>query len=133
MVRIPMRLAKGLLAASTLAFLVALDADARADCTNPLVSTCINSENYWPEAGIMRFATVPGTETVPRQQVSFGLVTSYVSRPIVLRIASPGEGSDQPVVNQQVNGNFLFAYGVTDRLQLDFALPVTFICCPTSL
>ena len=128
MVRNPMRLAKGLLAASTLAFLVTTGADARADCTNPLVSTCINSENYWPNPGIMRFATVDGTETIPRQQVAFGLVTSYVSRPIVLHIASPGpDGSDQYVVNQQLNGNFLFAYGVTDRLQLDFALPVTFI------
>lgn len=128
MVRFQMRLAKGLLAASTLAFVVSLDAEARADCENPLVSTCINSENYWPEPGIRRFATVPGTETIARQQVAFGLVTSFVSRPIILHIASPGpDGSDQYVVNSQLNGNFLFAYGVTDRLQLDFALPVTFI------
>jgi len=76
----------------------------------------------------MRFAAVAGTETVARGQVGFGLVASYLSRPIVLRIASPGPGgSDQFVVDNQVTGNFLFAYGVTNRLQLDFALPVTFV------
>ena len=61
-------------------------------------------------------------------RIGFGLVATYLSRPVVLRIASPGpQASDQYVVDSQVTGNFLFAYGVTDRLQLDFALPVTFI------
>jgi hypothetical protein len=43
-------------------------------------------------------------------------------------VASPGPGgSDQYAVDNQVTGNFLFAYGVTPRLQLDFALPYTFV------
>ena len=98
------------------------------ECTNPLINTCINSDTYWPTPGPMRFATVAGTETVGRGQVGFGMVATYLSRPVVLRVASPGPGgTDQYVVDNQVTGNFLFAYGVTDRLQLDFALPVTFI------
>jgi hypothetical protein len=98
------------------------------ECTNPLVNTCINSDTFWPNAGPMRFATVGGTETVAPGLVGFGLVATYLSRPVKLRVASPGPGgSDQYVVDNQVNGNFLFAYGVTERLQLDFALPVTFI------
>jgi hypothetical protein len=98
------------------------------ECTNPLVNTCINSDTYWPNPGPTRFATVNGTETVARGLVSFGLMATYLSRPILLHIASPGPGgSDQFVVDNQVTGNFLFAYGVTERLQLDFALPVTFI------
>jgi hypothetical protein len=98
------------------------------ECTNPLVNTCINSDTYWPNAGPTRFATVSGTETVAPSQVAFGMMATYLSRPVLLRIASPGPGgSDQYVVDNQVNGNFLFAYGVTERLQLDFALPVTFI------
>ena len=103
--------------------------EARAkECTNPLVNTCINSDTYWPNPGPTRFATVGGTETVGEGQVGFGLVATYLSRPVVLRVASPGPGgSDQYVVDNQVTGNFLFAYGVTDRLQLDFALPVTFV------
>jgi hypothetical protein len=108
---------------------VALEGEAHArQCTNPLVSTCINSDTFWPNAGPSRFATVSGAETVGAGQIGFGLVATYLSRPIVLRVASPGPGgSDQYVVNDQVTGNFLFAYGVTERLQLDFALPVTFV------
>jgi hypothetical protein len=98
------------------------------ECDNPLINTCINSDTYWPTPGPMRFATVNGTETVGQGQIGFGLAATYLSRPVVLQIASPGPGgSDQYVVDHQVTGNFLFAYGITDRLQLDFALPVTFI------
>ena len=115
----------------TLGLLLGLATEGEAEakeCTNPLVNTCINSDTFWPNAGPQRFATISGTETVGEGQVGFGLVATYLSRPIVLRVASPGPGgSDQFVVNDQVTGNFLFAYGVTSRLQLDFALPVTFI------
>lgn len=101
---------------------------ARADgaCHNPLVSTCIDSDSLWPHAGPQRFAAVGSAETVAEEQVAFGLVSTYQSRPIVLRLASPGPGgSDQYVVDDQVNASFLFAYGVTDRLQLDVGVPVT--------
>src|SRR5689334_16675215 len=95
------------------------------ECSNPLVSTCVNSETFWPHAGPQRFAAVGGTETLGPGNVGFGLVSSWQSRPIVLRVASPGPGgSDQFVVDNQVNGNFLFAYGVTNQLELDFALPI---------
>lgn len=98
------------------------------ECDNPLVSACIDSDTYWPHAGPQRFAAVGSAETVAERQVSFGLVSTYLSRPIVLHVASPGPGgSDQFVVDDQVNANFLFAYGVTDRLQLDLALPITLV------
>ncbi len=103
--------------------------EARAnECTNPLVNTCINSDTYWPNPGPTRFATVSGTETVGEGQVGFSMMGTYLSRPVILRVASPGPGgSDQYAVDNQVTGNFLFAYGVTPRLQLDFALPYTFV------
>jgi hypothetical protein len=116
-----------LLLASSSVALVAREAHAR-ECTNPLVNTCINSDTYWPNPGPTRFATVGGTETVGEGQVGFGLMATYLSRPVILRVASPGPGgSDQYAVDNQVTGNFLFAYGVTPRLQLDFALPYTFV------
>ncbi len=116
-----------LLVSSLVSSLISGEAYAR-ECTNPLVNTCINSDTYWPNPGPSRFATVNGTETVGVGQVGFGLVATYQSRPIRLRVASPGPGgSDQYVVDNQLNGNFLFAYGISPNLQLDFALPVTFI------
>ena len=121
-----MRALRSTLLAASLLCALASRADAK-ECTNPLVNTCINAETFWPNAGPQRFAAVSGTETVGRGLVGFGLVASYQSRPVILRVASPGPGgSDQYVIDNQVNGNFLFAYGVTDRLQLDFGLPLTF-------
>jgi hypothetical protein len=97
------------------------------ECTNPLVNTCINADTLWPNPGPMRFTGVSGTELLGAGQVGFGLLGTYQSRPVLLHVASPGgAGSDQAVIDHQVNGNFLFAYGVTEKLQLDFALPITF-------
>lgn len=96
------------------------------DCTQSVLSTCINSDTFWPSPGPTRFVYTGGTETVTSGQVAFGLVTSYQSRPMVLRIASPGNGTDQYAVDNQVNGTFLWGYGMTDRLELDLAVPVTF-------
>src|SRR5688500_15927155 len=102
----------------TLGFLCFTLGASRAEakeCTNPLVNTCINADTLWPNPGPMRFTGVSGTELLGGGQVGFGLLGSYHSRPVLLHVASPGgEGSDQAVIDHQVNGNFLFAYGVTD-------------------
>lgn len=96
-------------------------------CDRPLVSACINSDTLWPTGGPSRFASLPGTLTTAPQQFSFGLVATYLMRPIVLAIPSPGPtGTKQNAISDQVNGNFVFGYGVTDRLELHVALPVTF-------
>jgi hypothetical protein len=100
---------------------------ARAsECTGPL-SPCVNDDTLWPHAGPARFVAVGSTDTVAPRQIGFALVTTYLSRPVILHVPSPGgAGSDQYAVNDQVNGTFLWSYGVADRLQLDLALPMTF-------
>ena len=56
------------------------------------------------------------------------LVATYLSRPIILNVASPGRGgSDQFVVDNQVTGNFLFAYGVSRPPAARLRVPVTFV------
>jgi OmpA-OmpF porin, OOP family len=93
----------------------------------PDLSTCINADNLWPHAGPQIFATVGGVETVEQGKFGFGLVTDYQSRPIVFHVPTPGQGgSDQYAVDNQVNGTFLWAVGITRQLELDLALPVTF-------
>lgn len=117
-----------LVCVSVLTSMLGVSAVNAQQCSNPLVSTCINSDSFWPHAGPQRFAAVGGTETVAERQIGFGLVTTYLSRPVLLRVASPGPGgSDQFVIDNQVNSNFLFAYGVTSRLELDVGLPITLV------
>ncbi len=101
-------------------------ASGTTECPGP-ASPCINDDTLWEHAGPSHFVAVGSTETVARGQLGFGLVTSYLSRPIVLHLPSPGSGgSSDYVINDQVNGTFLWSYGATDRLELDVALPLTF-------
>lgn len=121
---------KGTLAVvATFLLVLGSASEARADgCSNPLASACINSDTLWPTVGPSRFFGVGGGETIGEGQVGFGLVASWASRPVLLKIASPGpSGTDQRAVDDQVTGNFVFGYGVTDRLQLDLAAPITFV------
>jgi hypothetical protein len=99
--------------------------DARATDCSGITSTCINDDTLWPHAGPARFVAVGSTETVAVRQLSFALVTSYLSRPIVFHLATPGGASTTLAIDDQVNATFAWAYGVTDRLELDLALPLT--------
>jgi hypothetical protein len=114
--------------ASSCAAAVLLAAPARADsCGAPLLSTCINDDNFWPHAGPSQFMAIGGTETVAKGQIGIGLVTSYLSRPVTLQLPSPGpNGSTANAIDNQANGTFLWSYGLTNRLELDAALPITF-------
>jgi OOP family OmpA-OmpF porin len=106
-----------------------------ADCAGA-VSPCIDVDTLWPHAGVADFVAVGSTETVTPGQVGFGLVATYQSRPLVLQVASPGAGaggSEQDAVNDQVNGTFLWAFGVARRLELDLAIPLTFAQSGTGL
>ena len=111
---------------SALGFGLAASPAWATDCTS-IYSPCINDDTLWVHAGPARFVSVGSTETVAAGQLGFGLVTSYLSRPIILHSPSPGgAGSDQFVINDQVNSTFLWSYGVSNRLEVDVVLPLTF-------
>jgi hypothetical protein len=101
--------------------------DARAsDCSAP-DSPCVNDDALWAHAGPSRFVAIASTDTIATGQIGFGLLATYLSRPVVVHVPPPGgPGSDQYAVNDQANGTFLWSYGVTSRLELDLAVPVTF-------
>jgi outer membrane protein OmpA-like peptidoglycan-associated protein len=68
---------------------------------------------------------VGATETTAPAQFSFGVVTTYLRKPVVLRSASPSlGGADVPAVDHLVGSSFLWAVGVADRLELTLAMPV---------
>jgi len=114
-------------AALTLSALALLPREASANnCSSAFASTCINDDNLWPHPGASHFLTVGGTETTPRGEVGFGLVTTYLSRPILLKTPTGGGTATDDAVDDQVNGSFMFTYGVSDRLELDAVVPVTF-------
>lgn len=98
------------------------------DCDFQATSGCIDSDVLWPRPGSSRFASTGSTETLAAGAVGFGMFTSYQSRPLRLRVPSPGPpGSNVNVIDNQISSTFLFAYGLTDRLQLGLAVPITLI------
>jgi outer membrane protein OmpA-like peptidoglycan-associated protein len=91
------------------------------------LSTCVDSDQLWVRPGNGLFLTGGGSTTTPEGSVSFGLTTSYARRPLVLL----AQGADLDprevfVIDNLVTSTFTFALGVTDRLELLAALPVTF-------
>jgi OOP family OmpA-OmpF porin len=90
------------------------------------LSTCIDADNLWLHAGAGPFLAIGSTQTLPENKVSFGVVTSYLSRPIGLRVSSPDPaGATSYAIDNLFSASFLFALGVTDRLELGVVAPVT--------
>ncbi len=100
----------------------AADCQPRAD-----LSSCVDADNLWPHAGSGPFFALGSGVTLPADQVSFGLVVSYLSRPVGLRVASSDPaGSVIYSVNNLLDATLLFGWGITDRLMFSVAAPVTF-------
>jgi hypothetical protein len=90
------------------------------------LSTCIDANNLWLRPGGGPFLSVAPSTTIAPGALSFGLVTSYSSRPIELRVASPDpSGTSLHAIDNQVDTTFLWALGVAPRFELTLAAPVT--------
>ncbi|HEY8089823.1 MAG TPA: hypothetical protein VIF09_18310 [Polyangiaceae bacterium] len=111
---------------ASLALVLAAPPASAKNCSG-IFSTCIDEDTLWPHAGPARFVAVGSTETVAPGQIAFGLASTYLHAPIVIETnIGPTSQTKQYVVKDQVDGTFLWSYGVTDRLELDLAVPVTF-------
>lgn len=89
-------------------------------------SGCINADNLWPHAGAGPFLSLGSPITTPDGKASIGLVGSYLSRPIGLRVASTDpNGTVLAVIDNAVDVTFVGAFGITDRLEFTVAAPVT--------
>jgi hypothetical protein len=115
-----------LVAVCFLALLLLPKVASAGSCDNPITSACINSDTLWPHVGPSRFVAIGGTETIEQGKIGFGVLASYQSRPIVLTVPSPGPlGTNLNAVNDQVNATFMFEYGITKKLEIGVALPLT--------
>ncbi|WP_156864996.1 hypothetical protein [Pajaroellobacter abortibovis] len=94
-------------------------------CT-PYSSRCINSDILWPHPGKREFVALGPTQLLEPYEFSVALVTTYQYQPITIQVPSPKSmGIELAVIENQLNTNLLFAYGVLPRLQLDVILPFT--------
>ncbi|MBI4701460.1 MAG: hypothetical protein HY744_09920 [Deltaproteobacteria bacterium] len=88
------------------------------------LSSCIDADNVWPQAAGRDWQLIGPTGTAAAGSVAFGLVGSYILRPIGLRVASADpDGTVVRVVDNSVRATLLTALGVVPRLQVTLALP----------
>ncbi|HEY4119599.1 MAG TPA: hypothetical protein VGM56_17140, partial [Byssovorax sp.] len=124
-----MRARPGRLLAMALALTAISTARTGAACTSKVTpSTCIDADELWPHAGAGPFFSIGATSTTPTGRLAFGVVTSWESEPVGLRIASADpHGTTFFAVEDAVDVTLLFAVGVTDRLELTVAAPMTVV------
>ena len=116
------------LLASGLLAVCATETPARAaDCAPARdLSPCIDADNLWLRPGGGPFFSIASTGTAPPGKASFGLALSYQSRPLGLVIPGPSaEGTTVNVLDNVLNATFLWSLGLTDRLELTLAAPLT--------
>jgi OmpA-OmpF porin, OOP family len=115
------------------AILATTDAGAVECGANP--SSCIDSDLLWFTPGATTFFSVASGSTIGPRRFGFGLGNSLQSKPIVLRRSASGPAGEvaTPAVGTQLNTSFLFSYGVTNKLEVDLAAPVTFYQTGTGL
>jgi hypothetical protein len=88
------------------------------------LSSCIGSDNLWPHAGGGRWLGIAPTETTPAGSASFALVTSYLHRPIGVRVASADpSGTVIYLVENALSATFLTSVGIAPRLHVSLAVP----------
>jgi OmpA-OmpF porin, OOP family len=98
-----------------------------ADCSpSDGLSGCVDADNLWPHAGASPFVALGSTSVTPPAQVSFGLLASLQSRPIVLTLPSADPaGTDVAAIDNQLNAHFLWAVGLGKGFELSAVAPVT--------
>lgn len=90
------------------------------------LSSCVTANNLWLRPGAGPFLSVGSGTTAAPGSFAFSVLGSYLSRPIALKVASPDPaGTTVHVVDDQVDLSFLWALGVTSRLELTLAAPVS--------
>ena len=90
------------------------------------LSTCVDSDNLWVAPGGGPFFSVAPTLTAPPGRASFGLVLSYLSGPVAFAVSSPSSaGTTIHALDNVIDASFLGSLGISDRLELTLAAPIT--------
>ncbi|NUP14166.1 MAG: OmpA family protein [Polyangiaceae bacterium] len=113
------------------AFVVCTTASLAAhadDCENvDGFSPCIDVDGLWARPGNTRFFGTGPSQTTAAGELSFGAAVSYLRRPYRLNLPGPStEPREVFVVDNALDATFLFALGITDRVEMTLAAPVTF-------
>lgn len=88
-------------------------------------STCVGSDNLWPQPGGAPLFTVAPTQLPKALGVSAALVPTFYNRPIGFRVASADpDGTTIYAVERVLAAHALFGFAPMDGLQVQVAAPI---------
>jgi len=99
-------------------------ADARCD-SNAALHACVNADSLWLPARRGSFLTLTNAETLAPGDVAFGSSASLSSKPIVLRVPSPGSHLEVPAVDKALHVSLSASVGVATDWELAVIVPLT--------
>jgi hypothetical protein len=108
---------------------------ARADCQPPTrQSPCFDADELWIPAAPTRFIGIAPGRALAAHTWTFGVDATYLSRPVVLRTASPDpNGRDVRVVDDVVDLALAAAYAPVPHLELTAIVPAALYRSGTGL
>ncbi len=113
------------LAALGASALFARPVQASGCASNAALSTCFDANSLWLPTGSATFISLPDTHVIGVGQVSFGVASEWLHRPVVLHVDSPDAGGrDVHALDSALDGSFFLSFGVAKHLELGLAAPL---------
>jgi hypothetical protein len=97
---------------------------ASACAPNAALSACFDANQLWLPAGSASFISLPDTRVTGVGQMSFGVASEWLHRPVVLHVSSPDrDGREVNVVDTALDASFFLGFGLFKNLELTLAAP----------
>lgn len=107
-----------------IASLAPASAVARCD-SNAALHACIDADTLWLPTRAGRLLSLGDTEALVPGSLALGWTTTVLSKPIVLRVPSPGGPVEVAAVDMAVNGSLAASFALAKRWDVGVTLPMT--------
>ncbi len=99
-------------------------AQASGCAPDAALSACFDANELWLPAGPASFISLPDTRVTRVGQVSFGVASEWLHRPVVLHVSSPDrDGRTVNVLDSALDASFFLGFGLLKNLELSLAAP----------
>src|SRR5262249_43705687 len=92
--------------------------------TAPIAPTLVDAQNYWPIAGPASGVVLRASHLQPHLTLGFSALLNFMYRPLILRDPTMPTGDPINGMSYALTTDFLWTFGLFNRLQLDLAVPV---------
>lgn len=103
-----------------------LAAEARCD-SKAALHACVNADSLWLAARTGRFFTMGNADALEPGSIALGWSTAVLSKPVVLRVPSPGSPLDVAAVDKTLQMGISASVGLAKNWELGGTVPLTLL------